>query len=290
MTRRLAVDQPFDLEAVLHGTQDFRWLPREDGWHSGVLAGNLVRVRQAGDALEYRAGADLDALLRRYFRLDEDVRAIRADISARDVWIAELADQYPHLRLLRQPDPWECAVAYICSARASIPGIARSVEAIAARLGEEMELDGEVRHAFPNPGMVLEAGLGSLEELNLGLNRHRKIFAAAERVCDGRLDLGYLARPQVCYAEAKRRLMGCYGVGEKIADCIALFALDKAEAFPVDTWVERAMARYFTDRQQPFGEDLVMWAQDRFGRHAGYANQLLFMHQIELGRRRGARP
>ena len=25
-----------------------------------------------------------------------------------------------------------------------------------------------------------------------------------------------------------------YGIGDKIADCIALFALDKMEAFPVD--------------------------------------------------------
>ena len=30
--------------------------------------------------------------------------------------------------------------------------------------------------------------------------------------------------------------MGCYGVGDKVADCIALFALDKTEAFPVDVW------------------------------------------------------
>ena len=51
-----------------------------------------------------------------------------------------------------------------------------------------------------------------------------------------KLDLLCLAQPQVCYAEAKWRLMGCYGVGDKVADCIALFALDKTEAFPVDVW------------------------------------------------------
>ena len=81
-----------------------------------------------------------------------------------------------------------------------------------------------------------------LEELNLGLQRHTKILSAAERIRDGSLDLQYLAQPGVCYAEAKRRLMGCYGIGAKVADCIALFALDKTEAFPVDVWVERAMA------------------------------------------------
>ena len=83
----------------------------------------------------------------------------------------------------------------------------------------------------------------------------------------------------MCYAEAKRRLMGCYGIGDKIGDCIALFALDKFEAFPVDVWVARATARYFPRQTQPTGDELVMWAQDRFGKYAGYANQLLFHEQ-----------
>ena len=73
--------------------------------------------------------------------------------------------------------------------------------------------------------------------------------------------------------------MGCYGIGAKVADCIALFALDKMEAFPVDVWVERAMATYFPSQQQPTDENLVMWAQDRFGKYAGYANQFLFHDQ-----------
>ena len=79
-----------------------------------------------------------------------------------------------------------------------------------------------------------------------------------------KLDLLYLAQPQVCYAEAKRRLMGCYGVE------------DKMEAFPVDVWVERAMPYYLPCQEQPIGNELVMWAQNHFGKYAGYANQMLF--------------
>ncbi len=84
--------------------------------------------------------------------------------------------------------------------------------------------------------------------------------------------------------------MGCRGIGPKIADCICLFALDKTEAFPVDRWVERATERYFPPQERPFGEDLVMWAQDRFGRYAGYANQFLFTGQYMQSYEHGARP
>ena len=285
MTRLLAVQHPFDLDATLDGTQDFRWREWRDEWRSGVLAGNLVHVRQVKDGLEYRAGADLDRLLRRYFRLDEDLRATRAEVSARDVRILDLAGRYPHLRLLRQPDPWECMVSYICSAQARIENISRMVERMAERLGEPIELDGERRHAFPSPETVAGAGLAPLSELRMGLDRDRRIICAAERICDGGLDLRYLARPQISYAEAKRRLMACRGVGGKIADCILLFALDKSEAFPVDTWVLRAMEGYFPAGGAPTGDGLVMWAQDRFGRHAGLANQLLFQEQYDLGNR-----
>ena len=77
-------------------------------------------------------------------------------------------------------------------------------------------------------------------------------------------------------------LMGCYGIGHKIAACIALFGLDKVEAFPADTWVKRAVAGYFPNQKQPAGDELVMWAQNYFGKYPGYANQLLFHEQREL--------
>ena len=175
MTRHLVVDRTFNLDAVLDGTQDFRWRPWRDDWHSSVLDGNLVHVRQIGGRLEYRAGSDLDALLRRYFRLDDDIEAVRADVSARDDHAARLAKKYPHLRVLRQPDPWECVVADISSATNSVSRIAAIVEKIAKELGCRVELDGDVRHTFPAPETVLEAGVERLAALKLGLKHHDKI-------------------------------------------------------------------------------------------------------------------
>ena len=284
--RQLPIQQPFELDKVLDGSQDFRWRPWKDGWHSGVLREDLIHIREIDGGVEYHANSDLDDLLRSYFRLDENLQAIYDDISSRDDKIAKLVKKYPHLRVLRQPDPWECTVSYICSANANIQKISKSVEAISEKLGDPLELDDDERHTFPRSETVLKAGPKPLKKLKLGLKRHKKILAAAERIRDGKLDLQYLAHPGVCYAEAKRRLMGCYGIGAKVADCIALFALDKTEAFPIDVWVERALESYFPRQQQPTDENLVMWAQDRFGEYAGYANQLLFHDQWSRKNRR----
>ena len=158
MTWRLKTNRPFNLNASLDGTQDFRWRPEKDGWHSGVLGVNLIHIRQVGHDVEYRASSNLDALLRSYFRLGDDIYAIQAGLSARDCNIARLVKKYPHLRVLRQPDPWECTVAYICSTTTNVNRIRTIVESVAKSLGHEIELDGDLRYTFPTPEMVLKAG------------------------------------------------------------------------------------------------------------------------------------
>ena len=44
-----STNHPFDLAKTLDGSQDFRWQSLGDGWHSGVLNGNLVHLRQNVD-------------------------------------------------------------------------------------------------------------------------------------------------------------------------------------------------------------------------------------------------
>ena len=285
---QLAVEQPFDLAESLESGQAHRWRNLGDGWHSGVLGRRLTHIRQnAGGAEYHTAGGDggpddagADALLRSYFRLDDDIDAIYADIG-RDRRVAEMVARYPGLRILRQ-EPWECTVAFICSANSNIPRIHRNMEAMAESLGEPLDLAGEVRHTFPTPERLAAAGEGLLRELGLGF-RAPYVAAAARRVCDGRLDLEGLIR--LPYPEARRRLMECYGIGAKIADCIAVFALEKLEAFPVDVWVRRALAEwYFPMQKKPPDKAMVEWAQGYFGQYAGYSQQYLFHGRRRQGR------
>ncbi len=285
---QLTIAQPFDLAESLESGQAHRWRKLEDGWYSGVLGRRLIHIRQNSAGAEYRVAracvaldiAETDPLLRSYFRLDDDIHAIYADIR-RDRRVAEMVARYPGLRILRQ-EPWECTVAFICSATSNIPRIHQNMEAMADSLGESLELDGEVRHTFPSPERLASAGEGFLRELGLGF-RAPYVVAAARRVCDGELDLDELIR--LPYPETKARLMDCYGIGAKIADCIAVFALEKLEAFPVDVWVRRALAEwYFPMQKKPPDRAMVEWAQDYFGQYAGYSQQYLFHGRRREGR------
>ena len=86
------------------------------------------------------------------------------------------------------------------------------------------------------------------------------------------------------YAAAKERLCLLPGVGEKIADCVLLFGAGCYEAFPVDGWIVKAMARRY---------GLVGWTPTQiahfgrvhFGAGAGLAQQYLFASERAAGRR-----
>ena len=285
---QLTIDQPFDLGESLESGQAHRWRKLEDGWYSGVLGRRLIHIRQNPAGAEYNVvgtwidpnDATTDALLHSYFRLDDDIHAIYADV-CRDRRVAEMVARYPGLRILRQ-EPWECTVAFICSATSNIPRIHQNMEAMADSLGERLELDGEVRRTFPSPESLASAGEGFLRELGLGF-RAPYVVAAARRVCDGELDLDELIR--LPYPETKARLMDCYGIGAKIADCISVFSLEKLEAFPVDVWVRRALAEwYFPMQKKPPDRAMVEWAQEYFGQYAGYSQQYLFHGRRREGR------
>ena len=284
MPRHLPLDphtnHPFNLQKCLEGRQDFRWRKLDNGWHSVVLNNTLIHIRQAEDRLHYQStpDADLSCLLTTYFRLDDDLDAIYTEITARDDHIANLIQENPGVRLMRQPDPWECLVSYICSARAAPPRITQRVETIATHLGRPLTLNGETRHTFPDPATVLTADLDRLSQIALGFQRvPHAIIQAAKLIRDGHLDLHRLAQPDILYDEVISQLTGLYCVGPKIANCVALFALNKTDAFPVDSRVRNTVKKLYPSLTRSTDADIITWAQDLFGPHAGYANQFLYM-------------
>ena len=277
----LDTDQPLDLAASLESGQAHRWQPEGD-WFSGVVRGNYIKIRQTGRRIEFRSRPSPEASvlsqLLGYFRLDDDIRAIYAEIG-RDPRVAEMIGRFPGLRLLRI-EPWECLVSFILSANSNLRRIHQVMEKLSESFGDPISMDGQVRHTFPTPSQLAEASERELRMLGLGF-RAPYVAQATRLVLEGRLDLEQLTR--LPYPEAKAGLIECPGVGPKVAGCVCLFSLEKLEAFPIDVWVRRALGEwYFPGQKTPPDRALLEWAQDRFGRYGGYAQQYLF-HGRRLG-------
>ena len=274
----LTIEQPFDLGASLESGQAHRWKKSND-WYAGVVHGEFIQIRQTGQVVEFASGPSPEEtaaiMLRDYFRLDDDINAIYSDIN-RDGRVASMVRKYPGLRILRT-EPWECLVAFICSANNNIARIHQLMERMADEFGSPLTLNGYTRHTFPSPADLAEAGEGELRRLGLGF-RAPYVDQASKAVLEGKLDLPDLIR--MPYPEAKAALMEQKGIGSKIADCIAVFSLEKLEAFPIDVWIRRALAEwYFPGQKTPPDRILLEWAQQHFGRYGGYAQQYLFHGQ-----------
>ena len=275
----LTINQPFRLAETLACGQGHRWLAREGGWHEAVVGADLIRIRQTAAGLEFTGPPDEETAgqwLRRHFRLDDDVDAIHRKLARRDPVIAGLLERNAGVRVMRV-DPWECLVFFILSANNNIPSIQRDMERIAGAFGRPV---GGGRFTFPSPEVLgRESALAELEAMKLGLDKHGKLHEAAGAVASGKLDLAALA------AEASHRavtgtLRMLQGVGDKVANCIALFSLEKLDAFPVDVHVSRSLARHYRDIPRS-REALRRWGQERFGRYAGYAEAALFFDDFD---------
>ncbi|HVL86434.1 MAG TPA: DNA-3-methyladenine glycosylase 2 [Candidatus Thermoplasmatota archaeon] len=219
--------------------------------------------------------------MRGHLRLADPFDRIRARLSS-DPALAPSIAAYPGLRLTKN-DPWETLVNFLTSMAKSVREIEHCTERLAASFGPPIEKATSIR-AFPPAERLARAPEARLRTLTGMGFRARYVSAAARAVARGDVDLSALER--ATYEEAVESLQALDGVGRKVADCVALYGLGRLEAFPVDTHVRRVVERRFFGGRKRRDEEVVAWAQERWGTMAGYAQQWLF-HAERLSRAGG---
>jgi len=260
----------FNLNYTLDCGQVFRW-ERDGDWWTGVVGDHVIRLSQGSGEILVDSKLPPE-FFTHYFRLDDDLPSIYESIN-KDLLINRAIRKYKGLRLIRQ-DPWECLISYMLATASSIPMIQKRISLLSQFFGQEIE---EGYFSFPDPETLANADLSMLDECKLGF-RNERIKEAAREVCSGDLDLEVLFRLE--YRYARDRLMRLRGIGEKVSDCILLFAFEKMEAFPVDTHIRQIIQHYHID--DSFFENCTNlsrmgdWGREYFGHYCGYAQQYLF--------------
>ncbi|MDE2127009.1 MAG: 8-oxoguanine DNA glycosylase [Armatimonadetes bacterium] len=284
---------PLDLPGTLAGGQAFRWRRDSRGTWWGVIGAGVAALREQPDAaprqILWQTFPERDdwPALSRYLRLDEDLHALYASWRS-DEHLGPASGRHAGLRILRQP-PLECLFAFQCAAANTVVKIERTVARLAERYGERIvtELTDEPWpfYAFPTPAALAEADEGDLRA-DLWGYRAPRVIAAAHSLLQR--DAGWLdALQSAPWGEARTDLMQFFGIGRKIADCIALFGLGCDEAVPVDTHIlrisiellgYRSAAKSLTPTAyQEIGD---LWRR-RYGNRAGWAQQYLFLDALQ---------
>jgi N-glycosylase/DNA lyase len=280
VTRLLSVPAPhFDLEKTLGSGQVFHWTRHRKGF-VGAIGEDLAYLEQVDDSIRVLAGQS--NLSVRYLALDHPLPEILKSFPTDPV--IEVAVEFCQgLRIIRQPQ-WECLATFLTSPLKQVQHIRAISLAIRNRFGRRLQRDEMEVFSYPRAEVMAEIPLEKLLECKLGF-RAANLLATAKMVASGKADLEALR--DLSTEDARAALCQLPGVGEKIANCVLLFAYDRLDAVPIDVWIARVLQEvYFAGRTQVPLRELKSFAADYFGSYAGYAQQYLFHHWRLTYRRR----
>ena len=267
----------YDLDATMTSGQVFAWERAEGGW-VGVVDGHWVQLQACPGGLQAQTTLPQSnwSWLVAFLQTDVNLSEIVSTFPENDPRLSAAVTSCYGLRLLRQ-NPWECLASFILSSTKQIVQIRQIVRTLCQRYGAPVATPDEHAPAFTFPAAEKIAALteADLRACKMGF-RAKYLLAAAKHVSTGELNLESLRHLPL--PAAREALMNLPGVGEKIADCVLLFAYGFPMAFPVDVWVARALRRHYFRGRRKRPEQLRRFAARHFGPNAGYAQQYLFHH------------
>ena len=266
-----------DVENSINSGQVFLWRKNENYWY-GVNGQDILQIDNNGIINSYQK------LKVDFFRENDDIKKIIKSIS-RDKTVKMAVKKYQGLRILRQ-DPFQCLISFIVSSNSNIPKIKYCLENISKKFGKKTKFQNQEFFLFPKPEKLAKASINEIIDCGVGY-RAKFLREAAKMAVSKKIDFEYLKNCN--YQEAKENICQVPGVGNKVADCVMLFSLNKLEAVPLDRWIIRILEKYYlkkfeiatktvTEKQYSILHEKIV---NHFGPYAGYAQQFLFKMERE---------
>lgn len=241
----------FDLGKIAESGQCFRMNYIGKGTYSIVAFGKYIEISQYQDTVILSCDEEEYQLIwRDYFDIDTDYEAIRNNAKADDFLNAAM-NYSSGIRILKQ-DLWEMIITFIISQRKSINNIKDCVQRLCINYGEHL-FDGENGYfTFPTPEVLSKVSVEDLRACGLGYRDEYVHNAAQWCLSNMTFDTNsnrYIMTeyPDIVnsYTYAKSVLTQITGVGDKIANCICLFALHQLEACPIDTHMQQIIDKIY---------------------------------------------
>lgn len=258
---------------LLNGGQAFTWNPiAENAWR-GVWRNHCAEIRfdPLNHSVTWRplTNYTVSTDLLDYLGTHSDQEECTKQLPWRsDPILRKAIEAFPGLKILNQSFD-ETLLGFLCSSSKRIVQIKEILNILSVRYGRKISED---HHALPTWQELANVSEIELRSAKLGY-RAAYIHQTAQIV---NAQPGFAERiRRAPYSTAKPLLMELPGVGEKIADCVLLFGAQKLEAFPIDTWIRKALENiYGLSGWKP--EQIAQFARIHFGPSAGLAQQYLF--------------
>ncbi len=188
-----------------------------------------------------------------YFDLNTDYSTIKHLIlNSNDTYLQKAVKFGLGLRILRQ-DLLETIIVYIISQNNNIPRITKTVNLICTLY-------------FPNINTLANLSIDDWQSFGTGY-RAKYLYEAVQKIYDGTFNLDKLKTMD--YKSAITYLKILNGVGDKVANCIALFGLHHMNAFPKDVWIKRIIEKHYNG----------LFPIDKYYNWLGIVQQYMFYYE-----------
>lgn len=285
--------------------QCFRWNQTVNSEWIGVYNKQLILLKEQNNEILFsntlwntqthskEEGNKLENSLSDYFNLQYNITDLyqkwenNESNSEISIHFRHCSSKLGGLRLLRQ-DPLETLFSFICSQNNNIPRIKSLIEKICIKYGDYITTFSNVDYySFPDLAKLQTATEDELNALGFGY-RSKYIVKAVEQVIQlggSRWLDGLRLEPSI--EKVSTELQTLHGVGQKVADCIALFSLDKLDLVPIDTHVFQIAQRFIPSLKNKSlnkgnQKEIKDFFNTSFDNFTGWAHTVLFAAELPV--------
>ena len=263
----------FDLVKTFECGQIFRFETIDSGkTYFGALNDRIIKIIQKNPhtlIFSSNKNSNLDKLLKSFFRTKDNYLDIQTSIKI-DNLMKKVVDFSNGLHLLNQ-DNFECSISYILSQCSNIPRIKRNLKDLGKLYGKSVIFEDQEFFLFPSRSDLIDVTEEEFRDLGFGY-RAKYLRSFIENYPS------FLGEPILDSEIFNQKLQNVEGIGQKVADCIQLFAYGDISHFPVDTWMEKFMIKFYNNEQKISKKKIRELGVSLFGKWAGYAQEFIFYY------------
>ncbi|MBQ4101243.1 MAG: DNA-3-methyladenine glycosylase 2 family protein, partial [Oscillospiraceae bacterium] len=113
-------------------------------------------------------------------------------------------------------------------------------------------------YTFPSYEVIAKLTPDDLAPIRSGF-RAKYLIDGAKKVASGEVSFEYLKTAPI--DSAREHLKQIKGVGDKVAECVLLYGLNRLDAFPIDVWIKRALDEGYSGRMPQIPSEYMGVAQ-----------------------------
>ena len=226
----LKIKNNFNLDNTITCGQIFRFKKIGDKYII-ILPDRGVSLKIDGDyiLIESSNEDNLKSIINNYFDLNRDYSKLLSNTN-----LDKKVIEFNRGNKIIHQDPLITLIEYVISSANKVERISKSLDLISKKCGKKVIFDGEEYYLFP--------GINDLKKLTKDDFRDCKVGFRDKYLYDivhSNIDLDCINNMNS--TEALKYLKSFKGIGTKVASCILLFAYQRLDVYPIDTWVKKYM-------------------------------------------------